>query len=627
MSRGAGGAGGLPRSARAGEAVQYLNPRPPHDDHTPRIRVTIEHKAQSGASYVNADRAEVYATDSRATCPALRPRALTHPRSLPSSPAPSGREPPLTPALEDIMTAAADDPFARQVPHRALTRRGLLRGTAALGGATALTAAGATFTPAPAHAAESVPAWRLREIYEVVKTPHKHGMVLPPPGDGHYDSPSVFRHDGAWYMFYILYHGGGYETLLARSADLLHWEPQGTILPFRPGAWDAAQAAGYAALQDTTFGGSNALRPHDGRYWLSYIGGATFGYEKGELSIGVAHAGSPVQSTPWQRRNGPVLRPSDPGARWFERSKLYKSNIIEDPDRRLGARYVMYYNATGDSQAGNSGTEYMTMAVSDDLVNWRRHGADPVLSAAGDYINRVVGDPQVIRVGDVWVMSFWSRLSNKPGTGVFNSFAGSYDLVNWTKWEGEVLLTTTVPYERQAAHKPWIIRHNGVTYQFYSAVGDQGFGIAVATSRDLRAPQGTTRAYASYTYLGDSPGEAIDGVVSHTQEPENRWTAWDSPNRSDWLSVEYAGPRTVSGVTLEIYDDHDGVRPPASYNVEYWTGSAWRAVPGQSRMPADPGAGANTVRFPAVSTDKVRVFFDHRGGGVFSGVTELRVLA
>lgn len=507
----------------------------------------------------------------------------------------------------------------------ALSRRGLLRGSAALG-AVALGTAGAVFTPAPARAASPVPAWRLRQVYELIKTPHKHGMVLPPPGDGHYDSPSVFRHDGAWYMLYVVYHGGGYETLLARSSDLLTWEPRGTVLPFRAGAWDAAQAAGYAALQDTAFGGGNELLSHWGRYWLSYIGGATFGYEEGELSIGMASAASPAQSSPWQRLDAPVLRPSDPGARWFERSKLYKSNVIEDPERRLGARYIMYYNATGDSRAGNSGTEYMTMAVSDDLVNWHRHGTDPVLSAVGDYVNRVVGDPQVIRVGDVWVMSFWSRLSSKPGTGVFNSFAGSYDLVSWTKWEGEVLMTTTRPFERQAAHKPWIVHHDGVTYQFYAAVGDQGFGIAVATSRDLLAPREATVAYASYTYLGDSPGEAVDGVVSPTPLPENRWTAWDSPNRSDWLSVEFPAVRTVSGVRLEVYDDRGGVQPPRSYNVEYWTGSSWVSAPDQVRTPALPAAGTNTTTFTPVTTDKVRVFFDHRGDGVFSGVTELRVL-
>ena len=36
----------------------------------------------------------------------------------------------------------------------------------------------------------------------------------------------------------------GYETHLAVSDDLLHWERLGRILPFRQEGWDAWQAAG-----------------------------------------------------------------------------------------------------------------------------------------------------------------------------------------------------------------------------------------------------------------------------------------------------------------------------------------------------------------------------------------------
>jgi hypothetical protein len=418
----------------------------------------------------------------------------------------------------------------------------------------------------------------------------------------------------------------GYETRIAVGDDLLSWQVLGTILPFREG-WDRAQAAGYIALQDTTFGGTNELATHDGRYWMSYIGGSTFGYEEGELSVGMASTPDPTDAGPWQRLDAPVLRPSDPDARWFERSKLYKSNVVDDPDRRLGGRYVMFYNATGDSQAGNSGSEHIGAAVSDDMVTWRRYGSEPLVRAEGDYPNRVVGDPQVIKVGDLWVMSYWARTSAKRGTGVYNGFAGSYDLATWTPWEGEKLLTTTAPHERDAAHKPWILHHDGVTYQFYSAVGDQGFGIAVATSRDLRAPAGAPVAGASYTYIGDSAAEAVDGTVSYGPEPENRWTAWDSPNRSDWLMVEYPTARRVDGVRLDVYDDADGVRPPRSYVVEHWNGELFVAVPGQVRTPSVPAAGVNTVTFPAITTDKVRVFFDHAdpGNGIFSGVTELTV--
>ncbi|GAA2309032.1 family 43 glycosylhydrolase [Streptomyces violaceusniger] len=45
---------------RTGENLQYLSPRLPSGRHTLRIRVTGEHNAQSGASFVSVDRAEVY---------------------------------------------------------------------------------------------------------------------------------------------------------------------------------------------------------------------------------------------------------------------------------------------------------------------------------------------------------------------------------------------------------------------------------------------------------------------------------------------------------------------------------------------------------------------------------------
>ena len=505
----------------------------------------------------------------------------------------------------------------------AISRRGVLRGAAAL---SAGALAGPLVAPRLATAAPSGP--DMRPVYERIKTPYKYGLIVPPPGNGHYDSPSVYRHNGRWYMTMAFFDAGrqGYETRIAVSDNLLNWSVYGTILPFRDG-WDRAQAAGYIALQDTTFGGGNSLRTHNGQYWMSYIGGSTFGYEEGELSIGMASTADPTSGGAWGRRAAPVLRPTDSNSRWFEKSKLYKSNIIYDADRRLGASYIMYYNATGDSQAGNSGSEHIGMALSNDMISWRRYGADPVVRANGSYANRVVGDPQVIKVGGMWVMSFWARDSAKRGTGVYNTFAGSWDLVNWTKWEGEKLLCTTVGYERDAAHKPWIIHHDGVTYQFYSAVGDNGFGIGVATSRDLRAPAGATVAGASYTFIDDSAGEAVDGTISHSSDPENRWTAWDSPNRHDWLMVEYPSNRDVSSVRLEIYNDNDGVRPPKSYHVEYWTGSGWTGVPNLSKSPGGPAAGANTATFTTVNTSKIRVWFEHAdsGAGIFSGVTEMVV--
>ena len=67
--------------------------------------------------------------------------------------------------------------------------------------------------------------------------------------------------------------------------------------------------------------------------------------------------------------------------------------------------------------------------------------------------------------------------------GAFNTFACSYDLVRWTRWTCRPLIAPTEPWENVHAHKPWLIRWQGVTYHFYCAVNDRGERfIAVAHS-------------------------------------------------------------------------------------------------------------------------------------------------
>ena len=95
------------------------------------------------------------------------------------------------------------------------------------------------------------------------------------------------------------------------------------------------------------------------------------------------------------------------------------------------------------------------------------------------------------KIGDLWVM-FYFGCGWKAGVkGAFDTFAVSRDLVNWTKWEGAPLLVPSEPWDAQHAHKPWVIRHDGVTYHFYCAVGSKGRVLALATSRQAScAPDG-----------------------------------------------------------------------------------------------------------------------------------------
>jgi predicted GH43/DUF377 family glycosyl hydrolase len=318
----------------------------------------------------------------------------------------------------------------------------------------------------------------MQRVYDEVRTPFKYGIVIPRGEGEQVDCPNVFRHGGKWYMVYVaIKNQVGYETRLAASDDLLEWSTLGTILPFGADGWDKWQADGSIALVDPEWGGSCELQQFDGKYWISYFGGAKQGYETDPLSIGLATTSAPDKPEPWARlAENPVLSPGQPDARWFEKVTLYKSHVLWDKNESLGWPFVMFYNGKQEGKA----FERIGMAVSRDMRQWTRYGAEPAIDNGGG----ISGDPQIVRMGDLWVMFYFGFLW-KPGA--FDTFACSYDLVHWTKWQGDHLIASSEPWDKTFAHKPWLLKHDGVVYHFYCAVGNEGRAIALATSQNLRA--------------------------------------------------------------------------------------------------------------------------------------------
>ncbi|OIR08094.1 glycosyl hydrolases family 43 [mine drainage metagenome] len=335
----------------------------------------------------------------------------------------------------------------------------------------------------------------MQRIYNEVRTPYKYGVVLRGEPGELVDCPNVFRANGRWYMVFVSNRERvGYQTELACSDDLLHWRRLGPILPFAKTGWDAWQADGGIALYDTRFDGTHELGTYEGRYWLSFLGGSRHGYEPDPLSIGLAWSTTPTEAKPWTRLpENPVLSTFQPDCRHFESVTLYKSAVIRDtteatgwPFREAmgvpGWPFVMFYN--GKTKKGNH--EAIGMAVSRDLVHWTRMGDGPVVDNAPGK-RAISGDPQIARIGNLWVMFYFGFLWKK-GTSAFNTFACSYDLTHWTRWEGEPLIKPSVPYDKTFAHKPWVMKVDGIVYHFYCAVGKTGRVIALATSKDLGHP-------------------------------------------------------------------------------------------------------------------------------------------
>jgi predicted GH43/DUF377 family glycosyl hydrolase len=329
---------------------------------------------------------------------------------------------------------------------------------------------------------------KMHSVYEEIKTPFKYGLVVVPANDSvKIDCPTVFRKGKMWYMSYIVFNGKGYETWISKSKDLLNWKTLGRILSFSSDTteWDAHQKAGYISLVDTEWSGSYHLEKYKGKYWLSYFGGKDKGYESGLLSIGIAYTlKKPVRDHQWERLDRPVLTSQDGDVRWWENKKLFKSTVIRDKAETTGYPFVMFYNANGDTAKDNKKTrwfERIGMAVSNDMINWKRFQHEPVVH----HPIGITGDPVLQKIGDVWVMFYFGAFW-QDRKGAFNRFACSYDLMNWTDWTGDNLIESSESFDELYAHKSYVVKHKGIVYHFYNAVNKkEQRGIAVATSKDL----------------------------------------------------------------------------------------------------------------------------------------------
>ena len=363
---------------------------------------------------------------------------------------------------------------------------------------------------------------RMAEVYEEVRTPYKYGLVIAPETNkAKIDCPTLFRENGRWYMTYVLYNGKGakdgrgYETWLAESDNLLEWRTLGRVLSYRDGAWDENQRGGFLSLVDMEWGGSYALQTYKGRRWMTYIGGAGTGYEavNGPLHVGLAWTkGDPTEAHEWEAAKAPALSIYDKEVQWWESLVQYKSMVYWDKSERLGAPFVMYYNAGGKNPETGFKGERIGIALSKDMKHWCRYEGNPIFSHEAQ--GTITGDAQIAKMGDLYVMFYFSAFNPARPYKAYNTFACSYDMVTWNDWQGDDLIYPTKPYDELFAHKSFVVKHDGVVYHFYCAVNeDEQRGIAVATSR----PMG--RSKLSFP-APDAKGRRV------VTELEKGWTTW-----------------------------------------------------------------------------------------------------
>ena len=151
------------------------------------------------------------------------------------------------------------------------------------------------------------------------RTPYKYGKrVLENSGvpgsfdERSVDCPFVFSANGRFHMTYVGYDGTGYQTGLAQSADLVHWQREGLILARDPAdPITRYNIALMCILRDDALDSNGGLTTVGGRYLGAWHAYPNAGYEQGPAVIGLA---SSDDLHHWQRTQ-PILRPED-GAAW-----------------------------------------------------------------------------------------------------------------------------------------------------------------------------------------------------------------------------------------------------------------------------------------------------------------------
>ena len=385
--------------------------------------------------------------------------------------------------------------------------------------------------------AQSITQQDMQRIYQEVRTPYKYGLVVAPTDNYHkIDCPTVFREGNKWLMTYVVYNGKegtdgrGYETWLAESDDLLHWETKGRILSYKDDGWDMNQRGGFPALIDWTWDGSYGISKYKKNYWMTYIGGHGTGYEavREPLNIGMAWTnGDITQAHEWQSSDRSLLNINDKDVQWWEKLVQYKSTIYDDPQKTLGKRFVMFYNAGGINPDNNLKAERIGIALSNDMKKWKRYSGNPVF--ANEVGGIITGDAQIAKMGDLYVMFYFKAYDPSRKYNAFNTFAVSRDLIHWQRWEGEDLIIPSKTYDEMFAHKSYVVKHDGVVYHFYCAVNnDQQRGIAVATSVPMgrsavRFPEPERKGRRTITSLNDGWTGSVcgDSITTNITLPHN----------------------------------------------------------------------------------------------------------
>lgn len=183
--------------------------------------------------------------------------------------------------------------------------------------------------------------------------------------------------------------------------------------------------------------------------------------------VNFAHASAPSPEGPWTTH--PYAMTADP--EYFGEEHLWAPHVIEHD-----GVYHMFYAAGGGPPGATASA--INLATSTDMFTWTRVPSGPLFR---DYLS--ARDPNVIRVGDRWIMYYTATETVRGGQHVV-AYRTSTDLRNWSARRIAYADTETVASHPDSnTESPFVIHRDGWWYLF---IGPRGgyLGTDVYRSRN-----------------------------------------------------------------------------------------------------------------------------------------------
>lgn len=335
--------------------------------------------------------------------------------------------------------------------------------------------------------AREIDADTLRQWSAPYRNWHHHPELVIPaqPGiKGHedikaVDVPTVYQIPGdeRHYLSFIGFNGQGYQSFVAESRDLVHWTDMRLAMGFgREGDFDhGGRVIGAYLYESYDIKAPRVLKKKDGKYWTLF--GAYPRQGGYELRPGYEGVAVSRDGLTWTRaKDEPILSVFDKDRGEWEQSCIYQPWLLEHEG--------LYYNLYN---AANGGIEQLGLATSDNLLDWKRHQANPVIPVGGEgsYNQRFSADGKIFRDGDHWICLFFGV--GKGGAHIMAAF--SRNLTDWTVDPEPLYKAGGNPsgIDKSYAHKISLVWNpaNETYYMFYNAVGNKGRGIGLITSKPL----------------------------------------------------------------------------------------------------------------------------------------------